>query len=212
VRLRSGAAPVAGALGARASLAAGLLLFGGGFLLESVADWQKFVWKSNPGEAEGRPCQRERRRPSVGAWSSSGVGAPVVAARVAAAALRLSAVSVVGHAWQRRRAACAPHCRLRTASCTVTCPPPCSAANQGRFMGPVGLYAYSRYPNYFVSAPPAAAAAVLLSAAPPPLPCLSLPMTGRVGLLSTLSPAAYLRRCCHAAAAAALVLAHLRPW
>jgi hypothetical protein len=133
VRLRSGAAPVAGALGARASLAAGLLLFGGGFLLESVADWQKFVWKSNP-------------------------------------------------------------------------------ANQGRFMGPVGLYAYSRYPNYFVSAPPAAAAAVLLSAAPPPLPCLSLPMTGRVGLLSTLSPAAYLRRCCHAAAAAALVLAHLRPW
>ncbi|KAL4425018.1 hypothetical protein ABPG77_001796 [Micractinium sp. CCAP 211/92] len=52
------------------SLVAGLALFGGGLLLESVADWQKFKWKSDP-------------------------------------------------------------------------------ANAGRFMGPVGLYAWSRYPNYF---------------------------------------------------------------
>ncbi|KAL4855947.1 hypothetical protein ACK3TF_003705 [Chlorella vulgaris] len=57
-------------LGGSASLAAGLLLFGGGLLLESVADWQKFQWKNDP-------------------------------------------------------------------------------ANKGRFMGPVGVYAYSRYPNYF---------------------------------------------------------------
>lgn len=52
------------------ALLAGLALFGGGLLLESVADWQKFVWKSDP-------------------------------------------------------------------------------ANQGRFMGPVGLFAWSRHPNYF---------------------------------------------------------------
>jgi hypothetical protein len=32
------------------SLAAGLLLFGGRLLMESVADWQKFTWKSDPGE------------------------------------------------------------------------------------------------------------------------------------------------------------------
>jgi hypothetical protein len=30
-------------------------------------------------------------------------------------------------------------------------PPAAAAANSGRFMGPVGLFAYSRHPNYFVS-------------------------------------------------------------
>lgn len=52
------------------ALIAGLLLFGGGLALETLADWQKFKWKSDP-------------------------------------------------------------------------------ANAGRFMGPVGLFAYSRHPNYF---------------------------------------------------------------
>jgi hypothetical protein len=41
-------------LGGSASLAAGLLLFGGGLLLESVADWQKFQWKNDPGEVQAR--------------------------------------------------------------------------------------------------------------------------------------------------------------
>lgn len=31
------------------SLVAGLLLFGGGLAFETIADWQKFKWKSDPG-------------------------------------------------------------------------------------------------------------------------------------------------------------------
>lgn len=43
------------------SLVAGLALFGGGLLLESVADWQKFKWKSDPGE---------RLTPAAGTWEA----------------------------------------------------------------------------------------------------------------------------------------------
>ena len=44
------------------SLVGGLLLFGGGLLLESVADWQKFVFKSDPGEGGHEPGWLRDRR------------------------------------------------------------------------------------------------------------------------------------------------------
>lgn len=47
-RSRSSPAAFKG-LGGGPWLAAGAALFAGGLLLESVADWQKFVWKSDPG-------------------------------------------------------------------------------------------------------------------------------------------------------------------
>ena len=43
-------------------------------------------------------------------------------------------------------------------------PPAAAAANSGRFMGPVGLFAYSRHPNYFVSPCPLPGHPLLLRA------------------------------------------------
>ena len=58
------------------SLLVGAALFGGGLLLESVADWQKFKWKSDPGgyynrharsvpvQVQDPPPPRTSKRPS----------------------------------------------------------------------------------------------------------------------------------------------------
>lgn len=63
------------------SLTLGLLLFGGGLLLESVADWQKFVWKSDPGERgslvgggsgrQQRTAAHSSRREHCASWPPS---------------------------------------------------------------------------------------------------------------------------------------------
>ena len=57
----SRSAPAAQRLALGPSLAAGLLLFGGGLLVESVADWQKFTWKSDPGEPAVKASQSSRQ-------------------------------------------------------------------------------------------------------------------------------------------------------